>query len=232
MTAEVEKAKQLYSRKYSLVQRLYRVLFNPSEVMKDIALDPDYGGVAVILVLQFVYSAILISLLLSKFHFTGEYATMVSGMMSFGIGFAMALMVILLPIRWLIKSVIVWKVCDAGSRWNFKTAASVTGYAYIADLILSSISGIIVLYLMPSIHLDTNDLEQAMDMVKNVYEPQLRSIRQDSLPITFAAIIWKSFLGGIGTHFGTDERCSKFAGIGVFFLLALVVFGFSLLSNL
>ena len=229
---EVTEAKPVYSRKYSVAQRLYRVMFSPSEVMKDIAFDPDYGGVAVIMVLQFVLSAILISGMLSKFHFTGQYAAMVSGIMSFGIGLAMALMVVLLPVRWLIKSVIVWKTCDSGSKWSFKKAASVTGYAYITDFVLGLISGIIVLSLMPTIHMDTSNLEQALETLQNVYEPQIMSIRQYTLPITFIAISWKSFLGGIGTHFGTNEKCSKLMGITVFFLLALVSFAFSLLMGL
>lgn len=229
---EVVEAKPVYSRKYSVAQRLYRVLFSPSEVMKDVAFAPDYGGVAVIMVLQFVFGGILVSGVLSKFYFTGPYAAKLSGIVSSGIGLAMVLLVVLLPLRWLIKSVIVWKACDAGSKWSFKRAASVTGYAYIADFVLGLISGIIVLYFMPTIHMDTGDLEQAVEMLRNVYEPQIRSISQSVLPITFVGILWKSFLGGIGTHFGTDEKCSKFMGIVVFFLLALVSFAFSLLRGL
>ena len=229
---EVAEAKPVYSRKYSLPQRLYRVLFNPSEVMKDIALDPDYGGVVVIMVLQFAYSAIMISGVLSKFYFTGPHAAQISSFVSLGIGLAMVLLVILLPVRWLIKSVIVWKACDAGSKWSFKRAACVTGYAYIADFILGLVSGVITLCLMPTIHVDTTNFDQAMNMIQNVYEPQLSSIRQFTLPITFVALLWKSFLGGIGTHFGTGEKCSKSMGIVVFFLLGLVSFAFSLLSLL
>lgn len=229
---EAAEAKPVYSRKYSLAQRLYRSLFSPSEVMKDIALDPDYGGVAVIMVLQFVFSGILVSAVLSKFYYTGPYAAKLSSMVASGIGLAMLLLVILLPLRWLIKSVIVWKACDAGSGWNFKIAASVTGYVYIADFVLGLISGIIVFYLMPTIHMDTSNLEQTVDMLKNVYEPQIRSIRQYALPITFVGILWKSFLGGIGTHFGTDEKCHMSMGIAVFFLLALISFAFSLLGFL
>jgi len=229
---EVAEAKPVYSRKYGLAQRLCRVLFSPSEVMKDVAFAPDYGGVAVIMVLQFVYSAIMISGVLSKFCFTGPYAAQISGFVSLGIGLAMVLLVILLPVRWLIKSVIVWKVCDAGSKWSFKKAACVTGYAYIAEFVLGLVSGIIVLYFMPTIQIDTSNFEQAVEMLRNVYRPQILSIRQYALPITFVAILWKSFLGGIGTHFGTDEKCSKSMGIAVFFLLALVSFALSFLGVL
>jgi len=230
---EVAEAKPVYSRKYGLPQRLYRVLFSPSEVMKDIALAPDYDGVVVIMVLQFVYSAIMVSGVLSKFHFTGPYAAQISDFVSLVIGLAIVLGVILLPVRWLIKSVIVWKVCDAGgSKWSFKKAACVTGYAYIAEFVLGLISGIIVFYLMPTIHIDTSNLDQAMEMIRNVYQPQLLSIRQYALPITFVGILWKSFLGGIGTNFGTDEKCSKSMGIAVFFLLAMVSFALSFLRVL
>jgi len=229
---EASEAKPVYSRKYGLAQRLYRLLFSPSEVMKDIALDPDYGGVIAIMVLEFVSGAILVSGVLSKFHFTGPYAATISGFVSLGIGLAMVLLVVLLPARWLIKTLIVWKACDKGSGWSFKAAASVTGYAYIADFVLGLISGIITLYLMPTIQIDTSNLDQAMAVLRNVYEPQILSIRQFTLPITFAALLWKSFLGGVGTHFGTGERCSKSMGFVVFFLLGLVSFAFSLLGGL
>jgi len=229
---EVAEAKPVYSRRYGLAQRLYRVLFSPSEVMKDITLAPDYGGVVVIMVLQFIYTAIMVVGVLSKFTFTGQYAAQLSGFVSLGIGLAMVLLGVLLPVRWLIKSVIVWKACDAGSKWSFKKAACVTGYAYIAEFVLGLISGIIVLYFMPTIQIDTSNLEQAMEMLRNVYQPQLLSIRQYVLPITFVAILWKSFLGGIGAHFGTDEKCSKSMGILVFFLLAMVSFALSFLGVL
>ena len=106
-----------------------------------------------------------------------------------------------------------------------------TGYAYIADFVLSLISGMIVLYLMPTIPIDTSNIDQAMEMIRNVYEPQIRSLVQFGLPITFVALLWKSFLGGIGTHFDTDEKCSRSMGIAVFFLLGLVSFAFSLLRG-
>jgi len=200
--------------------------------MKDIALDPDYGGVVVIMVLQFIYTAIMIVGVLSKFYFTGSYAAQMSGFVSLGIGLATVLLGVLLPVRWLIKSLIVWKACDAGSKWSFKKAACVTGYAYIAEFVLGLISGIMVLYLMPTIHIDTSNLDQAMETLRTVYMPQIISIRQYALPITFVAILWKSFLGGVGTHFGTDEKCSKVMGFVVFFLLALISFAFSLLQFL
>jgi len=190
---EVAEAKPVYSRKYGLVQRLYRVLFSPSEVMRDIALDPDYGGVAVIMVVQFVLSGIMVSGVLSKFYFTGPYAARISSFVSLVIGLAMVLLVILLPVRWLIKSVIVWKACDAGSKWSFKRAACVTGYAYIADFVLGLISGIVVLYFMPTIHIDTSNLDQAMGILRNVYTPQILSIRRYTLPITFLGIFMEVF---------------------------------------
>jgi len=229
---EVAEAKPVYSRRYSMAQRLCRVLFSPSEVMKDVALAPDYGGVVVIMVLQFIYTVIMIEGVLSKFYFTGQYAAQMSGFVSLGIGLAMVLLGVLLPVRWLIKSLIVWKACDAGSKWSFKKAACVTGYAYIAEFVLGLISGIMVLFLMPTIHIDTSNLDQAIQTLRSVYTPQILSIRQYALPITFVGILWKSFLGGVGTHFGTDEKCSKLMGFAVFFLLALISLAFSLLQFL
>ena len=44
------------------------------------------------------------------------------------------------------------------------------------------------------------------------------------LPFDLFGLLWKSYLGGLGAHFGTKEKCSLGMGIAVFFVLSLIGF--------
>jgi hypothetical protein len=216
---------ELYERKFSLTQRFYKLLTAPSEVMRDIALAPDYGGVLVIIALEFVFLAVVVVMVLQKIRFSGPYAETIWGMVS-GLLVAAIIVggVIIVPAKWLIKSLIVKYACDSGSGWDFKTAASVTGYAYIADIVMGIIGICIGWFLLPTLHLDTTDLG-AIRQAFNDYQAQLNWLRLTySLPFSLFGLLWKSYLGGLGAHFGTKEKCSLGVGIAVFFVLSLIGF--------
>ena len=61
-------SEQPYKRKYSLLQRFLKVLFSPSEGMKDIALAPSYGEVFVVLTFEVILSTAVIAMVLRKFN--------------------------------------------------------------------------------------------------------------------------------------------------------------------
>jgi hypothetical protein len=210
-----------YERKFGMVRRLYGALLKPRETMKDIALSPDYWGVFVILFLQGSLVIVDFSLVLSKFHFEGRYAPEISSMVFIFVGVAVAIAIVLLPLRWLVKSAIVWKVCDSGSGWSFKNAASVTGYAYVTDLAIGIVSSLTIPFLMPEITIDLTNLENAIEVL-NEYIPQIQLLRLYTLPLVFGGLLWKSYLGGIGTHHGTKQICTRAFGTMVFLLLSLV----------
>jgi uncharacterized membrane protein YidH (DUF202 family) len=210
-----------YERKFGMIRRLYGALLKPNETMKDIALSPDYWGVIVILILEVSLVIVDFSLVLSKFHFEGQYASQVSSMVSIFVGTAVAITIVLFPLRWLVKSVIVWKACDSGSMWSFKIAASVTGYAYVADLVIGIISSLFLPFFIPELTINTTDLDVARKLIDE-YMLKITSLKLYMLPISFGTILWKSYLGGIGTHYGTKQMCAKALGTLVFLLLSLV----------
>jgi hypothetical protein len=189
--------------------------------MKDIALSPDYGGVAVILILQASLFLVNLSLVLSKIRFEGQYASPVGSLIYILIVGIAAAATVLLPLRWLLKSVIVWKVCNSGSEWGFKNAASVTGYAYIADLVMAIITSSTLPFLIPEVTINLARLESAVEIMDE-YMSQIRVFRFYTLPLIFGGLLWKSYLGGIGTHHSTKQMCTKALGMMVFMLLSLV----------
>jgi len=217
-----QKIEQPYERKFSLIKRFYRLLTAPSGAMEDIALAPDYGGVAIIIVIEVVLSILSLTLYFQRIHFTGTHAEEANGYITliWTLGCFLSLGVIV--VRWLIKSLIVKYACDSGSAWNFGAAASITGYAYLADIIVGVISYCVSWYLMPSITINTTDLQAAIQTM-NSYKAQLSWLMLVySLPLSFIGLIWKSYFGGLGAHFGTGEDCSLGKGVAVFFILGLI----------
>jgi hypothetical protein len=219
-----------YERKYGTASRLLRVLVKPAETMKDIALAPDYAGVIVILFCQVVIGIIATAYVLSKIQVTGPYAGAVLGFVTPVIAFAFALSFILTPLKWLLKSAIVWKAADSGSMWGFKSAASVTGYAYIADLVISLIATPLLFLAFPTLVIDTSSLEAARELTAS-YTAQMAALKISyTLPSLFLALIWKSYLGAVGTKHGTKEMCKLSGAFLLFFLLGLIVVVISALS--
>jgi len=217
-----QKIEQPYERKFSLIKRFYKLLTAPSGAMEDIALAPDYGGVAIIIVIEVILSILSVVLVFQKIHFTGTHADAIMGYVTLAFTLVCFLSLGVIVVRWLIKSLIVKYACDSGSAWNFKVAASITGYAYIADIIVSVIGGCISWYLMPSITINTTDLQAAIQTMNN-YRAQLSWLMLVySLPVSLIGLIWKSYFGGLGAHFGTGEDCSVGKGVAVFFILGLI----------
>lgn len=211
-----------YERRFSLAQRFYKLLTAPSEAMRDIAFAPDYYGVLVVIAFEVVYLSAAVIMVFQKIRFSGPYATTLSGMLSGLLVAAIFVSAIILLVKWLVKSLIVKYACDSGSEWDFKTAASITGYAYLADIVIGLIGMCVGWFLLPTLHFETADIE-AMRQTLNDYEAQLSWLRLlYALPFSLFGLLWKSYLGGLGTRFGTKEECSLNMGIAVFFVLSLI----------
>lgn len=210
-----------YVRRFGVVQRLFGMFFMPSQAMRDVGLRPEYGGVFIILTLEIALSIASISIVMSKFQVTGTYVTQVMGILNSVLGVVVIVGILLVFLRWLVKSAIVWKVCDGGSSWSFRSAASVTGYAYIAEIVVGSISVALTALYFPVLHLDVSNLEIARQTLQT-YQSQVMTLTVYRLPITFLTLFWKSYLGGVGTHYGTEKMFSKAASISVFFVLGLI----------
>jgi hypothetical protein len=219
-----------YEREYGTASRLLRVLYSPAETMKDIALAPDYFGVFVILFCQVVIGIIATAYVFTKVQVTGPLAGAVIGLITPIIALVFALAFLLMPIRWLVKSAIVWKAADSGSRWDFKSAASVTGYAYIADFVISLIVTPLLLLSLPTLVIDTSSLEAMRQLTAN-YTAQIAALKLSyTLPSLFLALLWKSYLGAVGTKHGTREMCKLSGAFLLFFLLGLILVAMNLFS--
>jgi hypothetical protein len=221
-----------YQRKFSLLQRYYKLLTAPSEAMSDIALAPDYTGYFGILALEFALTIITLALAMQKIQFVGTYAGRLTSAITGILVLAVIIALVLIVVKWLIKSLIVRSASDSGSSWGFNTAASVTGYAYLADAVIMIIGVAVSWFLIPTFQVDTTDLNVAIQQM-NDYQAQVNLLRLTfSLPFNLLAVIWKSYLGGLGTHFGTREKCSKLTGFAIFFVLSLVGLLISFVTSL
>lgn len=217
-------SEEMYERKYSMVQRFYKLVVSPSEAMKDIGLAPDYGGPLVLVTLRIIIAAVAIAVAFQKIVWTGDsnLTSQVQGILSGVIAFAVLIGVLLFITFWLVKSFLVNLLCDNGSGWSFATAASVTGYAYIADLVFGVIGLIVIYSLIPPITFNVSDLEATRRALAD-YQAQVLGIKLlFSIPISFVGLLWKSYLGGLGTKFGTNEKSSVISGFVVFLGLALL----------
>nr|MDO8099105.1 YIP1 family protein [Candidatus Njordarchaeota archaeon] len=219
--SEAEEEKP-YQRKLSLGQRFYKLLIAPSKAMEDIGLAPDYGGVGIVILLQVILSIMAIVLVFQKMQFVGPGASFIMSYVAGILVFAVAIAVALFMVRWLVKSLLVKVICDSGSSWSFSTAASVTGYAYLPQVIISVVSFFVSWALIPTVTIDTGNLTQAI-VTMTQYEAQLSWLQLVfTLPMSIVAVVWKSYLGGLGAHFGTEKKCSRGAGIAAFFVLGVI----------
>ena len=216
-----EEASLPYERKYGLLKRLWGAIFKPDETFSDIALSPDYAGVILILIIEATLFIVTIYQLFGKINIVGPYASDVKGFLNMLMSMVSVMIFPFCVIRWLIKSVIIWKACDSGSNWTFSSAASVTGYAYIVEIISAAIN-MFVVSTLPSLTLDTSNPEMVtkqaneyISMFQSGYYPHM-------LIISFVFIFWKSYLGGLGTHYGTRKLCSKAFAMALFVILSLI----------
>ncbi|MHA1138054.1 MAG: YIP1 family protein [Candidatus Thorarchaeota archaeon] len=212
-----------YDRKFSTFGRLTKLLTSPKEAMEDIGQAPDYGGVITLFVIWTIVSAISSVIILQKLQFTGPYGNFVNS----GVAAGMATVVVLLPIviivRWLVKSYLIRHMCDSHS-WDFETAASVTGYAYLPNIIFGVIGIFVVWLLMPSIVIDTVDLDQALIQM-DLYTAQTFWITIGlSTLFSLAALFWKSYLGSHGTYYGTHKNYETGSAFGIFIIVGGIGF--------
>jgi hypothetical protein len=90
------------------------------------------------------------------------------------------------------------------------------------DLIFGILGLIVGWFLLPTLYLDTPNLEAAKQSL-NGYEAQLTWLRLlYTLPLSLFGLVWKSYLGGLGAHFGTKTKCTLRSGFLVFFGLGLL----------
>ena len=137
---------------------------------------------------------------------------------------------IIMGVRWLVKSWLVRMGCDNGSSWDFETVASVTGYAYLADVIIG-VLGLFVLWLfLPTLSIDTSNLEIAAQQIE-AFSAQTAWLQLVfTLPASLIGVAWKSYLGGLGAHTGTRKMCSVQQGFAVFIVLGLIGLAITFLS--
>lgn len=219
---EVEPYEEVYQRRFSIARRFLKILTSPSEAMKDIALAPSYGGITVIVVGEIILISISAAIILQKIQILGSHSEIIMDLLSIGLMLSPFLGGAFRVFKWAVKALIVRYTCDCGSSWSFKTAASITGYSYIAGIILG-IPGILLgWFLLPTFYIDTSNLEVARQSLYD-YQAQFTVLQlQYTLPLMLLELAWKSYLGGLGSHFGTDGRCSLSRGIVVFFGLGLI----------
>ena len=209
---------------YSVFQRFYKLLVSPSKAMKDIGVSPEYGGPVVLVILQIILASASVALAYQKIQWTGDPGTIsqAQGYLSTVLTIAVLLTLFLFIVFWLVKSLLVKYLCDSGSAWSFGTAASVTGYAYLPDVIFAVIGMPVVYWLLPSVTFNVSDLAASQQAIASFQAQTLWIQLAITVPLTFIALLWKSYLGGLGTKFGTDQKCSVQTGFAVFFVLALL----------
>jgi hypothetical protein len=201
--------------------------------MKDIAWTPEYDGILIIITAKFVILSITMAMVLQKIELSGPYSAPINNIVSAGLFLGIFLGVIIFVVKWAVKSYIVKYACDSGGFfWDFKIAASVTGYAYIADIIMGIIGICVAWVIVPPFHIDTTNIEAARHSV-NDYQAQVTWLcLVYTSPLELLRLVWKSYLGGLGAHFGTKENCSLVMGVALFFLLGLISLLISLISLL
>lgn len=217
-----EPAEEAYQRRFSMIERFLKLLISPSEAMKDIALAPSYEGIAVICIAEAFTLIVTLELVFQKIKISGPYSNMAIGMIQSIMVLAILFGVVIFIIKWAVKSLIVKHACDSGSAWEFKSAASITSYAYIADVALGIVGLVVSWFLIPTFHIDTANLDAATQYLTD-YQAQITWLKLAyTLPLSLLGLLWKSYLGGLGARFGTKERCSLRTGITVFFGLGLI----------
>lgn len=223
-----------YERRFSFAERFLRVLASPSATMKDIGLAPDIPGPVVILMLRIIVTAVGTWILLQKISFVGDsqYLTHFWGVLRdtfMGLMFFSGTSTF---VSWLAKSWVVEYACDAGSHWDFVTAASVTGYAYVADLVMGILTVCAIWFATPSFTFYLSSAEVAMQSALD-FNANIAWIQfWYTLPFAFLGLAWKSYLGALGSQFGTRGKCRARGAFVVFCLLGSVSVLFSFFARL
>lgn len=211
-----------YERRFSGAQRFLKLLSSPSEAMEDIASAPSYEGIVMITIAEFVIISVVMMIVSQKIEISGPHSLTITNMLSAALTLAVFIGLVLFTVRWVIKSYLVKFLCDRQSGWDFKTAATITSYAYVADIIFSVLGICISFFLLPTFHLDTTNMDAARQSL-NELQTQVTWLQLTyQFPLSILGLLWKSYLGGLGTHFGTGKRCSIITGMATFFALGLI----------
>jgi hypothetical protein len=217
-----DESEKPYQRKLSTAGRFARLLISPTKAMEDIGNAPDYGGVVIIIILEAVLAIMSLALVFTKLQIIGPEAPEIMSYVNGILAIAVVIAVGIFVVQWLVKSLLVMAGCNSGSSWRFSTAASVTAYAYLADIIVGIIGLIASWYLIPPLVIDTSNMTQAMANISQ-YQAQATLLKLTfTLPVSIIGVIWKSYLGGLGAHFGTKKMCSRGTGITVFLILGFI----------
>lgn len=211
-----------YERRFSLAQRFFKLLTSPSKAMEEIASAPSYEGIVVITIAEFIVMAAAVMLVSRKIELSGPYSPMIDNLLSLGLILGVLGGLAVFAIKWAIKSYLVKLACDNQSGWGFKAAASITSYAYVSDIIIGILGLCISWFLLPKFHIDTTNVDAARRSLY-AYEAEINWLQLTiTFPLSFLGLLWKSYLGGLGAHFGTEKKCSVVTGFAVFFVLGLV----------
>jgi hypothetical protein len=99
----------------------------------------------------------------------------------------------------------------------------------VPEIILGIIGFAVVYPMIPAITLNVSDLD-ATRIALASYEAQLLWIQIIfSVHLSFIGVISKSYIGGLGTKFGTEEKASLALGFTMFLILSLLGWGISFL---
>ncbi|MGY5881051.1 MAG: hypothetical protein RTV31_12425, partial [Candidatus Thorarchaeota archaeon] len=120
--------------------------------------------------------------------------------------------------------------CD-GNSWDFTTAASVTGYAYLPNVIFAVVGVIISWMIVPSIVIDTTSLAQALLEIEQFNAQILWITVGISTVLSLITVFWKSQLGSYGAHAGTRRNVSQGSAFGTFLMIGLIGIVIDFVSN-
>lgn len=203
-------------------KRLQKVFTSPRKAMTNIASAPDYVGVVFIIVLSAVMGTFSAAIMFQKLQFTGPYEQEIAFAANSILMLLLLVVPIIMIIRWLVKSLLAYLLCDSGSSWDFEDAASVTGYSYAPSLLMSLIGIFIIWTFVPTVTIDTTNPELAMIILENQIATLSWIQIVFTLPVTLIELFWKSYLGGIGVHESTLGECSENKAFIIFIFLGLL----------
>jgi len=213
-----------------VLRRFWKLLFRPSEAMRGIAAAPDTGGVVVIMIVQGILWVLSVWEMFIKLNFVGGYVGEMGSLATIFAATALLFpMPVILGLKWAAKSFLVKYGFASGGDWDFKTAASVTGYAYVADVVMTVLNLVAAWFLIPSRVIEVGSQGTALG-VMGWWQAETRALKLTvMLPVTIFCLVWKGYLGGLGAHFGTERCCSIIKGTVLFTLLGALSFwlGFS-----
>jgi hypothetical protein len=221
-----------YERRFWFFKRFWKVLVSPREGMKDVGLAPDCLGPALILVVEAVVSGVASWFIMHRINIVGGGADVSYVWSTYDITLSVSIYIAsaMVFVFWLVKSYLVDVACDSGSGWGFATAASVTGYAYLADLVTSVLSILIVWLIAPVFTFDISSAAAAEQSLRTYYTQIKWTQFLYTLPLLIVGLVWKSYLGALGSHFGTKGKCKISGAFIIFFLLGLVSIAWTLFN--